>query len=68
MRELQFSRCELLLLVAGSWGTEIFREPILRGKSAVESRYLAMTEDTADSEDLVRAAVNCRVCELAILL
>jgi hypothetical protein len=25
-------------------------------------------EDTVDSEDLIRAIVNCRVCELAIAL
>jgi hypothetical protein len=34
-----------------------------------ESRYQTRTgEDTADWEDLVRAAVNCWVCELAIAL
>jgi hypothetical protein len=33
------------------------------------SRYQATTgEDTADWEDLMRAAVNCRVCKLAIAL
>jgi hypothetical protein len=33
------------------------------------SRYQATTgEDTADWEELVRAVVNCRVCELAIAL
>jgi hypothetical protein len=45
------------------------REPSVRATSAVESRYQALTgADTADREDLVRAVVNCRVCELAIAL
>jgi hypothetical protein len=45
---LQFGRCELLLLEAGSWGTGIVREPTVRGASAVGSRYGAMaTEDVA---------------------
>jgi hypothetical protein len=35
----------------------------------VESRYQTTTvEDTEDWEDLVRAVVNCRVCESAIAL
>jgi hypothetical protein len=39
------------------------------GMYGVESRYQATTgEDTADWEDLVRAVMNCRVCELAIAL
>jgi hypothetical protein len=45
------------------------REPRGTGASAPESRYHAtIGEDLADSEDLVRVAVNCRVCELAITL
>jgi hypothetical protein len=45
---LQFSPCELLLLEAGSRGTEIVRESRVRGTSAVRSRYQATTgEDTA---------------------
>jgi hypothetical protein len=40
-RELQFSRCELLLLEAGSWGTGIVREPKVRGTAAAGSRYQA---------------------------
>jgi hypothetical protein len=65
VRELQFSRCELSLLEAGSWGTGIFREPRGRGTSAIESRYRATTgEDTADWKYLMRAVVNCRACEL----
>jgi hypothetical protein len=35
VRELQFSRCELLLLEAGNRGTGIFREPKVRGTSAI---------------------------------
>jgi hypothetical protein len=66
---LQFGRCELLLWEAGSWGTEIAREPRVRGTSAVGSRYQITTgEDTADWKVLVRAVVNCRVCELATAL
>jgi hypothetical protein len=35
----------------------------------VEIRHQAKTgEETADREDLVRAVVNCRVCEIAIAL
>jgi hypothetical protein len=42
----------------GSWGID-----------GVGSRYQTTTdEDTADWKDLVRAVVNCRVCELAIAL
>jgi hypothetical protein len=55
-----------LLLAAearGSFGNTV------RGTSAIGSRYQTMTgEHTADWEDLVRAAVYCRVCELAIAL
>jgi hypothetical protein len=40
---LQLGRCELLLLEAGSWGTGIVREPRVRGKFAVGSRYQATT-------------------------
>jgi hypothetical protein len=69
VRELQFRRSELLPLEAGSWDTGIVREPIVSGKSTVECRYQATTgQDTADCEDLVRAVVNYRVCELAITL
>jgi hypothetical protein len=35
--ELWFSRCELLLLQAGSWGTGIIRESRIMGTSAVEA-------------------------------
>jgi hypothetical protein len=39
----------------------------MRRTSTVESRNQAMSgEDTADSENLVRAVVKFRVCELAI--
>jgi hypothetical protein len=66
---LQFSPCEPLLLEAGSWGTGIIRESRVSGTSAVGSRYQTTTgEKTADWNDIVRAIVNCRVCELAILL
>jgi hypothetical protein len=44
-------------------------ESRVMGTSAVESCYQAMTgEVTTDWKDLVRAVVNCRVCELAIAL
>jgi hypothetical protein len=47
----------------------IIRESRVTGKAAVESRCLATTgEDTADSKDLMRVVVNCRVCGLAIVL
>jgi hypothetical protein len=66
---LQFSRCELLLLEVGSWGTGTVREHWGKGTPAVGSCYQATTgEDTADWEDLVRAVVNCRECELTIAL
>jgi hypothetical protein len=46
---------------------EIVPEPRVRGTSAVERRYQATAgKKTADCKDLVRAVVNCRVCELAI--
>jgi hypothetical protein len=45
------------------------REPRERGTPAVGSRYQATTgEATADREDLVRALVNCTVCELTLAL
>jgi hypothetical protein len=69
VKELRFSSCELLLLEAGGWGTGIVREPQGKGTSAVGSRYQTTTgEDTADSENLVRTVVNCRMCELVIVL
>jgi hypothetical protein len=46
---LQFGRCELLLIDAGNSGTGIFREPRVRGRSAVGSCYQTKTsEHTAD--------------------
>jgi hypothetical protein len=69
VRELQFSRCEWLLLETGSRGKGIVWESRVRGMSAVESRYQATTgENTAHWEDILRAVVNCRVYELAIAL
>jgi hypothetical protein len=47
-----YSRCELLLLKAGSWCTWIVREPRERGISAVENRYQKTGENTAGWEDL----------------
>jgi hypothetical protein len=45
------------------------REPRIMETSADGSCYQTATrEDTADSEDLVRAEVNCRVFELVIAL
>jgi hypothetical protein len=35
-----------------------------KGSHAVGSRYQTTAEYTADREDIVRAVVNCRVCEL----
>jgi hypothetical protein len=41
----------------------------MKGTSTIVSRYQTTTgEHTADCEDLGRAAVNCRECELAIAL
>jgi hypothetical protein len=52
-----------------SWGTGRYLEYRGSWTSAVGSRYQATTcEDTAEWEDLVRAIVNCCVCELAIAL
>jgi hypothetical protein len=66
---LRFSSCELLLLEAGSWDTEIVRAPRGRRTSAVGSSYQTTTDEvTADSENLVRDVVNWRVCEFAIAL
>jgi hypothetical protein len=49
VRELQFSRCELLLLEAGSSGTGTVREPRVWRNFAVGRRYQATTgEDTTD--------------------
>jgi hypothetical protein len=46
---LQFSRCELLLLEAGSCGTGIVREPRVREPSNFGSPYqTTIGEDTAD--------------------
>jgi hypothetical protein len=54
LRELKFSHRELLLSEAGTGGTGLFREARVREKSAVGSRYQAITgEDTADLEDFV---------------
>jgi hypothetical protein len=39
----------------------------LRGRDP-RSRGTSTGEDTADQDGLVRAIVNCRVCELAIAL
>jgi hypothetical protein len=66
---LQFGRCELLLSEAISRHTGIVGEFRERGTSAVESRYQATTGgNITECEDLVCAVVNCRVCELAIVL
>jgi hypothetical protein len=66
---LWFSPCGLLLLEAGSWSTETFQEPRVRGTSTAGSSYQLKTgKDTANWKDLVRAVVNCRVGELAIVL
>jgi hypothetical protein len=49
VRELQFSRCEMLLVETGSGVTGIVREPRVRGTSAVGSRYRTTTgEDTTN--------------------
>jgi hypothetical protein len=66
---LRFSPCEQLLLEADSWDTGIVREPRVSGTSAAGSRYQTTTSEyTVDWEDLMRAVVNCEVCELAIEL
>jgi hypothetical protein len=39
----------------------------LRGREP-GSRVTSTDEDTAECDNIVRAAVNCRVCELAIAL
>jgi hypothetical protein len=45
VRELQFSRCEPLLLEAGSCVTGIVREPRVRRTSALGNRYQATTSE-----------------------
>jgi hypothetical protein len=64
------SVCDLLLWAANSWGTGIARKSRIRRTSAVGSRWSSFqattAEDTAEWKDLVRALVNCRMCELAI--
>jgi hypothetical protein len=65
---LQFSPSELLLLEAGSWGMGTVRQPRVRGTSAFGSHYQATTDEDTDWKGLVRAVVNCRVCELTIVL
>jgi hypothetical protein len=68
-RLLQFGLFEPLLLEASSWGTRIVREPRVRKTCAFVSRYQTTTaEHTADWKDLVHAAVNFIVCELAAAL
>jgi hypothetical protein len=53
----------------GSWGTGIVREPRVREMSAIGSYYQTRTgEDTTDWEDFMCAVVNCRVCELVVVL
>jgi hypothetical protein len=42
VRELQFSRCEPLLLEAGSCGRGVILKPRVRVMSAVRSHYRAM--------------------------
>jgi hypothetical protein len=64
-RQLRFSRCELLLLEAGSWGPERVREPRGRGTFAFGSRYRATASkdvivDTSECV-CVCVAVNCNV-------
>jgi hypothetical protein len=47
----------------------IVQEPRVRGTSTVGNRYQTTTgDDTAERKDLVRAIVNCTVCELAVPL
>jgi hypothetical protein len=58
-----------LLIEFGSWGTGIVRKPRVRRRYVAGSRYQATTgEDMADWKDLIRAVVNCVVCEIAIAL
>jgi hypothetical protein len=65
---LRLSPCEPLLLEAASSGTEMVREPNVNGTSTIDSRYQATTSERQQTEQLVSAVVNCRVCELAITL
>jgi hypothetical protein len=51
-RELMFSRCELLLLEACTWGQGTVRESRERGTSVVGSRYQKTGENTAGWEEL----------------
>jgi hypothetical protein len=39
----------------------------MKAEDTVEIHHQAMTGDDTDWEDIVRAAVNCRVCELGTL-
>jgi hypothetical protein len=71
VRELHVSHFQLLLLEVASWGMGIIPEPRVKGTSSIDSRYQATAgKDTADWQwdDIVRAVVNGRVCELAVTL
>jgi hypothetical protein len=58
----------MLLLEAGSRSTGTILEPKGRGMSAVGSHYQKTGEDSAGWGDLIHAVVNCRLCELVIVL
>jgi hypothetical protein len=63
MREVCIVSCEIGASQRGPepWNTE--------AEDIVGIRYKATTDkDTADPEDLLRAVVSCRACELAIAL
>jgi hypothetical protein len=55
-----------------SWSNELVVRQSPAGKNVIteaEVRHEETNgEDTADRKDLVRAVVNCRICELAIAL
>jgi hypothetical protein len=55
------SRCELLLLEAGSYGTGKVREPRGRGMSAVENRYQATAKEDMTVDTCVCVTVYCKV-------
>jgi hypothetical protein len=61
LRLLWFSPCELLLLEAGSWGSEIVRVPKARGTFAVGNRY--QTTASGDCNRLRRLST----CSLSFL-
>jgi hypothetical protein len=58
-----------MLVVRQSPASKGVKTEVKEATYCVGNRYQASTgEDTADWEDLVRAVVNCRMCDLTIAM